>query len=375
METNERYDYLVVGAGLFGAVFAYLAHRAGKKVLVIEKRAAVGGNIRTERIEGIDVHLFGPHIFHTDDEKIWDFVNRFSRFNRFTYAPLANFKGKIYHLPLSLSTCYEIFGTSNPADAKRQVERECSVEMQAKDTSFETHSLRTIGRSLYKTLIKGYTEKLWNKDATLLSPYVENPSDIEYTFDRPMFQDRFQGIPEDGYSSIIDKLLNGIRVELNTDYLKDREQWDKSAEKIVYTGPLDALFNCSLGTLAYLSLTYKTKVMDGTNFQGTPVMYYTDRAVGYTRAIEHRHFMSHCNSAKTIVSFEYPKAYRGLSDEPYYPIIDTKNKKIAERYKALSTSSNIILGGRLGTFAPLSMSETIDLAFQTCQREGIRTDL
>ena len=204
METNERYDYLVVGAGLFGAVFAYLAHRAGKKVLVIEKRAAVGGNIRTERIEGIDVHLFGPHIFHTDDEKIWDFVNRFSRFNRFTYAPLANFKGKIYHLPLSLSTCYEIFGTSNPADAKRQVERECSVEMQAKDTSFETHSLRTIGRSLYKTLIKGYTEKLWNKDATLLSPYVENPSDIEYTFDRPMFQDRFQGIPEDGYSSIID---------------------------------------------------------------------------------------------------------------------------------------------------------------------------
>ena len=369
---SKEYDYLVVGAGLFGAVFADLATRAGKKVLVVEKRDAVGGNLRTQEKEGIIVHLYGPHILHTSDPEAWRYLNSFGEFNRFTYSPLANFKGKIYHLPLSLQTLYEVFGTANPADARRQVERETAQENISRDISAETHALSTVGRTIYKTLIKGYIEKEWNRDATALPTYIVGDRPIRYTFDTEMYDDLYQGVPVDGYTPMIEKMLSKAEVRLNVDYLSAREELDSLAEKVVYSGPLDGLFDYKLGTLEYRSLVYKTKVMDGGNYQGAPVIYYTDRAVPYTRVIEHRWLDSQKqNNGKTIVSFEYPREYRGPKDEPYYPVNDNKNNQLQAKYLQLAEKLNILIGGRLATFRPLAMSDTVKQAFDLAEKEGL----
>lgn len=369
---DKQFDYLIVGAGLFGAVFADLATAAGKKVLVVEKRNAIGGNLRTEEREGVQVHLYGPHILHTSDAAVWNYLNSFGRFNRFTYHPVANFKGKIYHLPISLQTCYEVFGTANPADAKRQVAREIAEENVVKDVSAESHALATIGRSIYKTLVKGYIEKEWNRDATTLPTYLVGQRPISYSFDTTEFTEEYQGVPVDGYTPILEKMLSRAEVRLGVDFLKDRQELSALADKVVYTGPLDQYFDCKLGMLEYRSLVYKTKVMDGTNYQGTAVMYYTDRAVPYTRVIEHRFLTPNsCNSPKTVVSFEYPKEYRGPQDEPYYPIQDNRNTQLAQKYLKLAADEPVLFGGRLATFANLSMGECVSQAFTMAQFEGL----
>lgn len=369
---SGEYDYLIVGAGLFGSAFADLATRAGKRVLVVEKRDAVGGNIRTERVEGIDVHLYGAHIFHTSNREVWDYVNSLGEFNRFTNSPLANYRGKIYHLPFNMNTFYELWGTYIPADAKRQIEREVKEENIQRDVSAETHALMTVGRTIYKTLIKGYTEKQWNRDATLLPPYIVGRLPVRFNWDNNYFDDLYQGIPVEGYTALIERMLSRAEVRLGVDFLKDRDALSQLADKVVYTGPLDAFFDYKLGNLEYRSLVFKTKVMDTDNYQGNAVVNYTDRAVPYTRVIEHRWFMmNRCHSDKTVVTFEYPKDYRGPQDEPYYPITDTKNTALAKKYFDLAENEPIIFGGRLATYRYLDMDDTLAEVFDLARKEGL----
>lgn len=368
---SREFDYLVVGAGLFGAVFAYLAHRAGKKVLVVEKGDKVGGHVRTENKDGVIVHSFGPHIFHTNSKEIWDFINSFMEFNRYSYSPIAFYKDKIYHLPLNMNALYDVFGTYKPDDAKRQIEREAKEEKITKDISAETHALLTVGRSVYRTLIQGYIEKEWGRPATTLLPYVLSDLSVDYSFDTPFYKDRYQGVPVEGYSPIIEKMLEGIEVRTNTDFLQDKDNLTSLAEKIVYTGPLDAFFDYKLGALAYRSLVYKTKTIPTTNYQATGVIAYTDKAVPYTRVIEYRHFMAgSCQSDSTVVSWEYPREWRGPQDEPYYPVSDTKNRDLADKYLQ-QAPANVIFAGRLGTYKYNDMDQTIASAFEIARKEGL----
>lgn len=369
---ERTYDYLIVGAGLFGAAFAYLAKKAGKKVLVVEKSDKIAGHIRTERIDGIDVHIYGAHIFHTSNEEVWRFINTFSEFNRFTNSPLAINNGKVYHLPFNMNTFYEIFGTYKPDDAKRQIEREAKEANITRDINAETHSILKVGRTIYKTLIQGYTEKQWGRSATTLPPYIVGRLPVRFNFDNNYFDDKYQGIPVEGYTAIIEKMLDGIEVRTNTDFLKDKDNLSSLADKIVYTGPLDAFFDYKLGVLEYRSLAFKSKTIPTTNYQGNAVINYTERSVPYTRVIEHRWFMmDKCTSKNTIVTWEYPREWRGPQDEPYYPVTDTKNNALAEKYLKLPTDGRVIFGGRLGTFKYYDMDDTLAAVFDTARKEGL----
>lgn len=345
-----KYDYLIVGSGLFGATFANLAHKAGKKVLVIDKRPNVAGNIYTENIEGINVHKYGAHIFHTDYKDVWDYVNSFVGFNRYTNSPVARIGNEIYNMPFNMNTFSKIWNdVFTPEDALRHIEEE-KKEITGEPTNLEEQAISLVGRTIYEKLIKGYTEKQWNRKCTDLPPFIIKRLPVRLIYDNNYFNDKYQGIPVGGYTKLVEAMLDGIEVKLNNDFFDNKEEYMNMADKVVYTGALDEYFNYKLGKLEYRSLKFDTKVFDKANYQGNAVVNYTGHEVDYTRVIEHKHFEFDSTSPKTVVTFEYPSDYvEGM--EKYYTVNDDKNNKLADQYRELSKSEDkVIFGGRLAEY-------------------------
>jgi UDP-galactopyranose mutase len=352
------YDYLIVGAGLFGATFARLATDSGKSCLIIDKRSHIGGNCYTENIEGINVHKYGPHIFHTSNKVVWDFVNRFAEFNNFILSPKAYSKGKLYSLPFNMNTFYEMWGISSPSQAKEIIEQQ---RFKGTPTNLEEQALSLVGKDIYQTLIKGYTEKQWGKKATELPSFIIKRLPLRFTFNNNYFNDTYQGIPIGGYTSMVQKMLNGIEVKLNTDYLSNGDYFNSIAKQVVYTGCIDEFFDYEFGKLEYRSLRFDHQVQDTDNFQGNAVINYCDSEVEYTRIIEHKHFKK-TQSTKTVITYEYPESYqKGMT--PYYPINNKENQIIYEKYKNKSSSlTNFIFGGRLAEYKYMDMDTIIKSA-------------
>ena len=365
-----KYDYVVVGAGLFGATFANLATKQGKKVLVIEKRNHIAGNIYTENIENINVHKYGAHIFHTDYKDIWEYVNSFVEFNRFTNSPVARIGNEIYNMPFNMNTFSKIWNdVFTPADAKARIEEE-KKEMEGKEpTNLEEQAISLVGRSIYEKLIKGYTEKQWNRDCKDLPAFIIKRLPVRFTYDNNYFNDRYQGIPIGGYTLLVEKMLEGIEVKLNEDFFDNKEYYYSIADKIVYTGAIDKFFNYSLGKLEYRSLKFDTKIMDTDNYQGNAVVNYTGTEVKFTRVIEHKHFENVENVNKTIVTYEYPDDWND-EKEPYYVVNDDKNNKLAEEYRNLAKNeTKVFFGGRLAEYKYYDMDDVIKAAFDLVNQE------
>ena len=364
------YDYLVVGAGLFGAVFAHEAKQAGKRVLVIDRRSHVGGNTYTEDVDGIPVHRYGAHIFHTDDEEVWNYIRQFARFNRFTNAPLARYGDELYHLPFNMNTFHRMWGVSVPDEAKAIIEEQ-RKEITGEPKNLEEQAISLVGRDIYEKLVKGYTEKQWGRSCDSLPAFIIRRLPVRFTYDNNYFNDRFQGIPEDGYTALAEKLLEGIEIRLNTDFAGIRK--DNPAEMTVYTGPVDAYFDHCLGRLEYRSLRFETKMLrDTANYQGNAVVNYTEAKVPYTRIIEHKHFAwgrtDVLDLPYTVITYEYPKQGQE-GDEPYYPVNDARNNELYLRYRALAEKEgNVLFGGRLGTYRYLDMDDTIRLALDAARK-------
>ena len=364
------YDYLVVGAGLFGAVFAHEAKQAGKRVLVIDRRSHVGGNTYTEDVDGIPVHRYGAHIFHTDDEEVWNYIRQFARFNRFTNAPLARYGDELYHLPFNMNTFHRMWGVSVPDEAKAIIEEQ-RKEITGEPKNLEEQAISLVGRDIYEKLVKGYTEKQWGRSCASLPAFIIRRLPVRFTYDNNYFNDRFQGIPEDGYTALTEKLLEGIEIRLNTDFAGIRK--DNPAERTVYTGPVDAYFDHCLGRLEYRSLRFETKMLrDTANYQGNAVVNYTEAKVPYTRIIEHKHFAwgrtDVLDLPYTVITYEYPKQGQE-GDEPYYPVNDVRNNELYLRYRALAEKEgNVLFGGRLGTYRYLDMDDTIRLALDAARK-------
>lgn len=362
-----RYDLLVVGAGLFGAVFAHEAHEAGLRVLVIDRRSHAGGNIYTEDVGGIAVHRYGAHIFHTDDGEVWQYVSRFAVFNRFTNSPLARYGRELYNLPFNMNTFRQMWGVIKPDEARRVIERQRSECTQA-PSNLEEQAVSLVGRDIYEKLIKGYTKKQWGKPCTELPAFIIRRLPVRFVYDNNYFNDRFQGIPEDGYTAMTECLLSGIEVRLNTAYSPKAHRG--LAEHVLYTGPIDAYFDYRLGHLEYRSLRFDTKVLEGTaNFQGNAVINETAADVPYTRVIEHKHFACHrpdiLEMPRTVVTYEYPKPWQP-GDEPYYPVNDAKNNALYAQYQALAAQeAGVLFGGRLGLYRYLDMDDTVRLALDS----------
>ena len=364
------YDYLVVGAGLFGAVFAHEAKQAGKRVLVIDRRSHVGGNTYTEDVDGIPVHRYGAHIFHTDDEEVWNYIRQFARFNRFTNVPLARYGDELYHLPFNMNTFHRMWGVSVPDEAKAIIEEQ-RKEITGEPKNLEEQAISLVGRDIYEKLVKGYTEKQWGRSCDSLPAFIIRRLPVRFTYDNNYFNDRFQGIPEDGYTALAEKLLEGIEIRLNTDFAGIRK--DNPAEMTVYTGPVDAYFDHCLGRLEYRSLRFETKMLrDTANYQGNAVVNYTEAKVPYTRIIEHKHFAwgrtDVLDLPYTVITYEYPKQGQE-GDEPYYPVNDVRNNELYLRYRALAEKEgNVLFGGRLGTYRYLDMDDTIRLALDAARK-------
>lgn len=352
------YDYLIVGAGLFGATFARLARDSGKSCLVIDKRNHIGGNCYSEKIEGIDVHKYGAHIFHTNNKKVWGFVNRFSEFNNYINSPKAYSKGKLYSLPFNMNTFYEIWGVTNPIEAQEIIN---SQKFIGKPSNLEEQSLSMVGKDIYDILIKEYTEKQWGKLPTELPTFIIKRLPVRFTFDNNYFTDQYQGIPVDGYDAFINKILKDVEVRLNIDYFYNREYFNKISKKVVYTGRIDEFFDYEFGKLEYRSLKFNHQIREVDNFQGNAVINYCDKSIPYTRVIEHKHFTKH-SSPNTVISFEYPQEYTSASI-PYYPINDNLNQFIFQKYKEKSDSlTNFIFGGRLSEYKYMDMDSVIKSA-------------
>ncbi len=365
---EKKYDYIIVGAGLFGATFANLAKKDGKKVLVIDKRDHIAGNIYTENIEGINVHRYGAHIFHTDYKDVWDYVNTFIEFNRFTNSPIARINNEIYNMPFNMNTFSKIWNdVFTPEDAMRHINLE-KEEIKKTPSNLEEQAISLVGRTIYEKLIKGYTEKQWNRDCKDLPAFIIKRLPLRFTYDNNYFNDRYQGIPIGGYTLMVENMLKGIDVILGKNYFDDIELYNSMADKIVYTGPLDEFFNYSLGKLEWRSLRFDTKVLDVDNFQGNAVVNYTGHEVSYTRVIEHKHFENSISS-KTVVTYEYPEDYKeGM--EKYYTINDDKNNKLREEYlKLASKEKNVIFGGRLAEYKYYDMDDVIKSAFEIYNKE------
>ena len=363
---EEKYDYLIVGAGLFGATFANLAKEDGKKVLIIEKRNTIAGNIYTEEIDGIQVHRYGAHIFHTDYKDVWDYVNNFVEFNRYTNSPVARIGNEIYNMPFNMNTFSKIWNdVFTPEDAMRHINDE-RQEMEGKEPSnLEEQAISLVGRSIYEKLIKGYTEKQWTRDCRDLPAFIIKRLPVRLTYDNNYFNDRYQGIPIGGYTRLINNMLEGIEVRLETNFFDNIEQYKKIAKKIVYTGPIDEYFNYSLGALDWRSLRFETKILNEVNHQGNAVVNYTGHEVDYTRIIEHKHFEFDVTSPKTVITYEYPVDYKdGM--EKYYTVNDEKNNLLAEKYRKLSKQEkNVIFGGRLAEYKYYDMDDVIKSAFES----------
>ncbi len=370
------YDYLVVGSGLFGAVFARQATDAGKKVLVIDKRPNVAGNVYTEKVEGINFHKYGAHIFHTNNTEVWNYVNRFATFNRFTNSPVANYKGELYSMPFNMYTFNKMWGVVTPEEAAAKIEEQ-KKEITGEPRNLEEQAISLVGRDIYEKLVKGYTEKQWGRDCKELPAFIIKRLPVRLTFDNNYFNALYQGIPIGGYTKLVENLLDGIEVQLNVDYLVDRAKWDAIAEKVVYTGAIDAFFNYSLGNLEYRSVRFENEVLDIPNFQGNAAVNYTDRETPWTRIIEHKWFEfgkdeNGNDLPKTIISREYSSEWKP-GDEPYYPVNDEKNSELYKKYSALAEKEKkVIFGGRLGEYKYYDMDAVIDRALQCAKEQLLR---
>ena len=373
------YDYLVVGSGLYGAIFAHEANKIGKKVLVVEKRENIGGNIYTENIEGINVHKYGAHIFHTNDKKVWEYITKFAEFNRFTNSPVANYKGELYSLPFNMYTFNKMWGVVTPKQAKEKIDEQ-RKEITSEPKNLEEQAISLVGRDIYEKLIKGYTEKQWGRDCKDLPSFIIKRLPVRLTFDNNYFNALYQGIPMGGYTKLINNLLDGIEVRLNTDYLANKIELDKLAKKIVYTGPIDAYFEYKLGYLEYRSVRFETQLLDIPNYQGNAAVNYTDRESPYTRIIEHKWFEfgkdeNGNDIPKTVISKEYSSEWK-IGDEPYYPVNDERNNNLYKQYKELADKeNNVIFGGRLGEYKYYDMDTTIDSVLKMCEKELIGINL
>lgn len=371
--SDNHYDFLIVGSGLFGATFAHLAHKQGKKCLVIDKRSHLGGNIYCENIEGINVHKYGAHIFHTNNKKVWNYITQFAEFNRFTNSPVANYKGELYSLPFNMYTFNKMWGVVTPDEAKAKIEEQ-KKEITGEPKNLEEQAISLVGRDIYEKLIKGYTEKQWGRDCTELPSFIIKRLPVRLTFDNNYFNALYQGIPVGGYTKMVANLLDGIEVRLNTEYLENKEELDVLAEKVVYTGPVDAYFGYKLGTLEYRSVRFETELLDQPNFQGNAAVNYTDRETPWTRIIEHKWFEFGRDSKgndipKTVISREYSSEWKP-GDEPYYPVNDEKNGALYAEYKELAEKEErIIFGGRLGEYKYYDMDAVIASALELCERE------
>lgn len=355
------YDYLVVGAGLYGAVFARQMKERGKNVLVIEKRSHIAGNIYTEEIEGINVHKYGAHIFHTNNKEVWDYVNRFATFNRYTNSPVANFKGEIYSLPFNMYTFNKMWGVVTPKEAAERIEGQVKAAGIKEPKNLEEQAISLVGTDIYEKLVKGYTEKQWGRPCDELPSFIIKRLPVRLTYDNNYFNALYQGIPIGGYTKLVENMLEGIEVRLDTDYLANREEYEKIARKIVYTGPIDAYYDYIYGNLEYRSVRFETEIFDEQNYQGNAVVNYTDSDTPYTRIIEHKWF-EFGTQEKTVISREYSAEWN-LGDEPYYPVNDEKNGKLYERYRELSEKEeNVIFGGRLGEYKYYDMDVVIEKA-------------
>ena len=362
------YDYLIVGAGLFGAVFAQQAKAVGKNVLVVDKRSHIGGNVYTDIVEGIHVHTYGAHIFHTNNKVIWDYVNRFAEFNRFTNSPLANYRGTLYSLPFNMYTFHQMWGVVTPEEAEREIARQRSAAGITKPKNLEEQAISLVGTDIYEKLVKGYTEKQWGRDCKDLPAFIIRRLPVRFTFDNNYFNALYQGIPVEGYTQMVANMLEGIDVRLNTDYLQNKNELDALAHKVVYTGPIDAYFGYCLGHLEYRSVRFETEVLDMPNYQGNAVINYTDRETPFTRIIEHKHF-AFSTQPKTVISREYSSEWHP-GDEPYYPVNDEKNSALYTKYEALADAkSNVIFGGRLGQYKYYDMDAVIAFALETAAKE------
>ncbi len=360
------YDYLIVGAGLYGAVFAHEALERGKRCLVIDRRGHIGGNLYTVLKDGIHVHTYGAHIFHTSDREVWEYVNRFAEFNRYTNAPIANYKGEIYNLPFNMNTFYKLWGVIDPEEAARIIDSQRLKGVQPKN--LEEQALSLAGRDIYEKLIKGYTEKQWGRDCAALPAFIIRRLPLRFTWDNNYFNDRFQGIPEGGYTPLIEKLLEGCDIRLHTDYFAAKGQLSNIAAKTVFTGMLDEYYDYKYGVLDYRTLRFETQTLDRANYQGNAVVNYTEREIPFTRIIEHKHFLGDA-SEKTIITREYPKQFEP-GDEPYYPVNDQKNDALAARYRALAENEqNVIFGGRLGDYAYYDMWKVVRTALDAARKE------
>ena len=363
-----KYDYLIVGAGLFGAVFAQRAKEKGKTVLVIDKRPHIGGNIYTENIEGIQVHKYGAHIFHTNDKKVWEYINRFAEFNRYTNSPMANYRGELYSLPFNMLTFNKMWGVITPDEAKSKIaeqKEKCGIK---EPKNLEEQAISLVGTDIYEKLVKGYTQKQWGRPCNELPAFIIKRLPVRFTYDNNYFNALYQGIPTDGYTAMIERMLDGIDVRLNVDYLESKEYFDNLADKIVYTGAIDAYFNYCYGELNYRSIRFETEILDTDNYQGNAVINYTDEETPYTRIIEHKHFVFG-KQEKTVISKEYSQEWT-KEIEPYYPINDETNNALYQKYKALADKEgNVIFGGRLGQYRYYDMDVTISAALETAESE------
>lgn len=361
---HTKYDYLIVGAGLYGAIFAQQVKAAGKSVLVIDKRPHIAGNVYTESIEGIHVHQYGAHIFHTNDKRVWDYVNRFATFNRFTNSPVANYKGELYSLPFNMYTFNRMWGVTTPEEAAAKIEEQRKAAGITEPRNLEEQAISLVGTDIYEKLVKGYTEKQWGRDCKDLPAFIIKRLPVRLTFDNNYFNALYQGIPIGGYTKMVTNMLDGIEVRLGVDYLEHKAELDALAEKVVYTGPIDAYFNYCFGPLEYRSVRFETEVLDKPNFQGNAAVNYTDRETPWTRIIEHKWFQFGKDDdgndlPKTVISREYSSEWR-LGDEPYYPVNDEKNSALYEQYKALvEREKNVVFGGRLGEYKYYDMDQVV----------------
>lgn len=374
----KKYDYLIVGAGLFGAVFAYEAGKAGKKVLVIDKRDHIAGNIYTKEIENIQVHQYGAHIFHTSDREVWDYVQQFAEFNRYTNSPVACYKDELYNLPFNMNTFSKMWGIRTPAEAKEIIERQIREAGIREPKNLEEQAISLVGRDIYEKLVKGYTEKQWGRRATELPSFIIRRLPVRFVYDNNYFNDKYQGIPVGGYTQIIEKMLEGSCVRLNTDFFTCREELMNEAENLVFTGMIDEYYDYCYGELEYRSLGFETEVLEMENYQGNAVVNYTEYEIPYTRIIEHKHFEYGCQggygenrsgiSDKTVITREYPAAW-SRGKEPYYPMNDEKNNALYEKYRALADKEeHVIFGGRLGMYRYFDMHQVVREALKAAEK-------
>ena len=358
-----KYDYLIVGSGLFGSIFAYEMTKKGKKCLVIEKRDHIGGNVYTELTENINVHKYGAHIFHTNNKEVWNYINQFADFNRYTNSPVANYKGELYNLPFNMNTFYQMWKVKTPEEAKAKIKQQKEEYKIENPKNLEEQAISLIGKDIYEKLVKGYTEKQWGRKCSELPAFIIKRLPVRYTFDNNYFNDLYQGIPIGGYTKIIEKMLEGIEVKLNTDFFDDKQKWLDIADKIIFTGMIDQYYDHCYGELEYRGLNFEFETLDMENYQGNAVINYTDAETPYTRIIEHKHFEDSL-SDKTIITREYPKTW-SKGEEAYYPLNDDKNSELFEKYRKLAKKEDkVIFGGRLGMYQYFDMWQVIDEALK-----------